>query len=114
MSAAARSQQSRHGRVSARARLGVSVARRQRCRVRRRCQAQSSGRGGGAATIDTGVIQGDLQIVHVLDGNEASGVGDWSEGGQGDAMYDLATLTLAHEEHPTMSWRATGATSRST
>jgi len=24
---------------------------------------------------------------------------DWSEGGQGDAMYDLATLTLAHEEH---------------
>jgi Phosphotransferase enzyme family len=45
-------------------------------------------------------IHGDLQIVHVLDdGDEASGVGDWSEGGQGDAMYDLATLTLAHEEH---------------
>jgi aminoglycoside phosphotransferase (APT) family kinase protein len=45
-------------------------------------------------------IHGDLQIVHVLDdGNEASGVGDWSEGGQGDAMYNLATLTLAHEEH---------------
>ena len=32
-------------------------------------------------------------------GDEASGVGDWSEGGQGDAMYDLATLTLVHEEH---------------
>ena len=45
-------------------------------------------------------IHGDLQIVHVLDdGDGASGVGDWSEGGQGDAMYDLATLTLAHEEH---------------
>jgi aminoglycoside phosphotransferase (APT) family kinase protein len=45
-------------------------------------------------------IHGDLQIVHVLDdGDEASGVGDWSEGGQGDAMYDLATLTLTHEEH---------------
>jgi aminoglycoside phosphotransferase (APT) family kinase protein len=45
-------------------------------------------------------IHGDLQIVHVLDdGDEASGVGDWSEGGQGDAMYDLATLTRAHEEH---------------
>ena len=45
-------------------------------------------------------IHGDLQIVHVLDdGDEASGVGDWSEGGRGDAMYDLATLTLAHEEH---------------
>ena len=28
-----------------------------------------------------------------------SGVVDWSEGGQGDPMYDLATLTLAHEEH---------------
>ena len=25
--------------------------------------------------------------------------GDWSEGGQGDAMYDLATLMIAHEEH---------------
>jgi hypothetical protein len=23
----------------------------------------------------------------------------WSDGGQGDAMYDLATLTLAHEKH---------------
>jgi aminoglycoside phosphotransferase (APT) family kinase protein len=45
-------------------------------------------------------IHGDLQIVHVfIDGDEVSGVVDWSEGGQGDAMYDLATLTLAHEEH---------------
>jgi hypothetical protein len=24
---------------------------------------------------------------------------DWSEAGQGDALYDLATLTLGHEEH---------------
>ena len=45
-------------------------------------------------------IHGDLQIVHVfVEGDEVSGVVDWSEGGQGDAMYDLATLTLAHEEH---------------
>ncbi|MEY2397627.1 MAG: hypothetical protein QOJ00_801 [Actinomycetota bacterium] len=45
-------------------------------------------------------IHGDLQIVHVfVDGDKVSGVVDWSEGGQGDAMYDLATLTLAHEEH---------------
>lgn len=45
-------------------------------------------------------IHGDLQIVHVfVDGTEVTGVVDWSEGGQGDAMYDLATLTLAHEEH---------------
>jgi Ser/Thr protein kinase RdoA (MazF antagonist) len=41
-------------------------------------------------------IHGDLQIVHVfVDGDEVSGVVDWSEGGQGNAMYDLATLTLA-------------------
>lgn len=45
-------------------------------------------------------IHGDLQIVHVfVEGDEVTGVVDWSEGGQGDAMYDLATLTLAHEEH---------------
>src|SRR5438067_8089629 len=45
-------------------------------------------------------IHGDLQITHVfVEGDEVSGVVDWSEGGQGDAMYDLATLTLAHEEH---------------
>ena len=45
-------------------------------------------------------IHGDLQIVHVfVDGDQVSGVVDWSEGGRGDAMYDLATLTLAHEEH---------------
>jgi aminoglycoside phosphotransferase (APT) family kinase protein len=45
-------------------------------------------------------IHGDLQIVHVfVVGDEISGVLDWSEGGRGDAMYDLATLTLAHEEH---------------
>jgi aminoglycoside phosphotransferase (APT) family kinase protein len=45
-------------------------------------------------------IHGDLQIIHVfVDGDEVSGVVDWSEGGQGDAMYDLATLALAHEEH---------------
>jgi aminoglycoside phosphotransferase (APT) family kinase protein len=55
-------------------------------------------------------IHGDLQVVHVLDdGGEASGVGDWSEGGKGDAMYDLATLTLAHRRRSSMSWRAAGA-----
>lgn len=45
-------------------------------------------------------IHGDLQIVNVfVDGDELSGVLDCSESGQGDATYDLATLTLAHEEH---------------
>ncbi|MDX2600737.1 phosphotransferase [Streptomyces caniscabiei] len=43
---------------------------------------------------------GDLQIDHVfLDGDEVTGIIDWSEAGQGDALYDLATFTLGHEEH---------------
>jgi hypothetical protein len=42
---------------------------------------------------------GDLQLAHVfIDGEEITGVIDWSEAGQGDALYDLATLTLGHEE----------------
>jgi hypothetical protein len=42
---------------------------------------------------------GDLQVTHVfVDGDEITGVLDWSEAGQGDALYDLATLTLGHEE----------------
>jgi aminoglycoside phosphotransferase len=42
---------------------------------------------------------GDLQITHVfVDGDEITGVIDWSEAGQGDALYDIATLTLGHEE----------------
>ncbi len=60
-------------------------------------------------------IHGDLQIVHVfVEGDGVTGVVDWSEGGQGDAMYDLATLTLAHEERLDDVIAATGARSRST
>lgn len=45
-------------------------------------------------------IHGDLQINHVfVDDDEITGVLDWSEAGQGDALYDLATLTLGHKEH---------------
>jgi aminoglycoside phosphotransferase (APT) family kinase protein len=45
-------------------------------------------------------IHGDLQITHVfVEGDEVTGVIDWSEASRGDALYDLATLTLAHEEH---------------
>ena len=45
-------------------------------------------------------VHGDLQITHVfVDGDEITGVIDWSEAGHGDALYDLATLTLGHEEH---------------
>ena len=43
---------------------------------------------------------GDLQLTHVfVDGTEVTGVIDWSEAGRGDGLYDLATLTLGHEEH---------------
>jgi aminoglycoside phosphotransferase (APT) family kinase protein len=43
---------------------------------------------------------GDLQITHVfLDGDEITGIIDWSEASRGDALFDLATLTLGHEEH---------------
>lgn len=42
---------------------------------------------------------GDLQLDHVfVDGDEVTGVIDWSEAAPGDALYDLATLTLGHEE----------------
>jgi aminoglycoside phosphotransferase (APT) family kinase protein len=42
---------------------------------------------------------GDLQIAHVfVDGDEVTGIIDWSEAGQGDALYDLAIMTLGHEE----------------
>jgi aminoglycoside phosphotransferase len=43
---------------------------------------------------------GDLQVDHVfVNDDEITGVLDWSEAGQGDPLYDLATLTLGHEEH---------------
>ncbi len=45
-------------------------------------------------------MHGDLQVAHVfVDGDEITGVVDWSEAGRGDAMYDLASLTLGHPEH---------------
>jgi aminoglycoside phosphotransferase (APT) family kinase protein len=43
---------------------------------------------------------GDLHIAHVfVDGDEVTGVIDWTEAGPGDALYDLASLTLGHQEH---------------
>ena len=45
-------------------------------------------------------IHGDFQITHVfVEDDEVTGIIDWSEASQGDGLYDLATLTLAHEEH---------------
>jgi aminoglycoside phosphotransferase (APT) family kinase protein len=41
---------------------------------------------------------GDLQVSHIfVDGDEITGVIDWSEAGRGDALYDLATLTLGQD-----------------
>src|SRR6478752_5908185 len=45
-------------------------------------------------------MHGDLQITHVfVKDDEVTGIIDWSEASRGDGLYDLATLTLAHEEH---------------
>jgi aminoglycoside phosphotransferase (APT) family kinase protein len=43
---------------------------------------------------------GDLQVAHVFaDGDQITGVLDWSKAAQGDALSDLAGLTLGHQEH---------------
>src|SRR5689334_1114836 len=43
---------------------------------------------------------GDLHVAHVfVDTDEITGVIDWSEASQGDALHDLAILTLGHPEH---------------
>jgi aminoglycoside phosphotransferase (APT) family kinase protein len=43
---------------------------------------------------------GDLQVDHVfVEADEVTGVVDWSEASQGDALFDLAILTLGHQEH---------------
>jgi len=45
-------------------------------------------------------IHGDLQVDHVfVEGDEVTGIVDWSEASQGDALFDLAILTLGHPEH---------------
>jgi len=41
---------------------------------------------------------GDLHIEHVFsDGDAITGIIDWSEAGPGDAMFDLASLTLGQD-----------------
>ena len=43
---------------------------------------------------------GDLQVAHVfVKDDEVTGVIDWSDACQGDALFDLAILTFGHEEH---------------
>ncbi len=44
-------------------------------------------------------MHGDLQVTHVfVEDDEVTAVLDWSEAGRGDALYDLAVLTLGHPE----------------
>jgi aminoglycoside phosphotransferase (APT) family kinase protein len=44
-------------------------------------------------------IHGDLQVDHIfVADDEVTGVIDWSEGGSGDGLFDLAILTLGHPE----------------
>jgi len=44
-------------------------------------------------------MHGDLQLDHVfVDGDQITGVIDWSEAAQGDGLFDLAIMTLGHED----------------
>ncbi|MGB0114471.1 MAG: aminoglycoside phosphotransferase family protein, partial [Ilumatobacteraceae bacterium] len=45
-------------------------------------------------------IHGDLHLEHVfVEEGEVTGIIDWSEARQGDALFDIASLTLSNEEH---------------
>ncbi|MEJ7650453.1 MAG: phosphotransferase [Nakamurella sp.] len=45
-------------------------------------------------------IHGDLQVDHVfVADDQVTGIIDWSEAARGDALYDLAVLTIGHPEH---------------
>ena len=45
-------------------------------------------------------IHGDLHLEHVfVDSDSVTGIIVWSEARQGGALFDLASLTLANEDH---------------
>ena len=45
-------------------------------------------------------MHGDLQVCHIfVEGDEVTGIIDWSGAAQGDPMFDLAVLTYGHPEH---------------
>ncbi|MCF4122049.1 aminoglycoside phosphotransferase family protein [Antribacter sp. KLBMP9083] len=48
-----------------------------------------------------------------VDGEEVTGVIDWSEAAPGDAMFDLATVTLGHEERLDDTYSAATSSRRS-
>ena len=78
----------------------MRVARHQRRPSGRPGHAQPPGRRGCAPAVNTLFAHGDLQVAHVfIDGDQITGVIDWTEAGPGDALYDLASLTLGHQEH---------------
>ena len=87
--------------IASRPRRRMRVARHERRPSRRPGHAQPPGRRGCAPAVDTGVHRtATCRSTHVfVDGDEITGVIDWSEAGQGDALYDLAILTLGHQEH---------------
>ncbi|GAB3692155.1 phosphotransferase [Nocardiopsis oceani] len=63
--------------------------------VRNRCVAEAALRHWTPS-----FTHGDLKLTHVfVDGDDITGVIDWSEACQGDALFDLAILTFGHEEH---------------
>lgn len=46
------------------------------------------------------LTHGDLQAAHVfVDGDVVTGIIDWADAGLGDALFDVAVLTVGHEEH---------------
>jgi aminoglycoside phosphotransferase len=45
-------------------------------------------------------VHGDLQADHVFAAADViTGVIDWSDAGEGDPLFDLAILTIGHQEH---------------
>jgi hypothetical protein len=64
------------------------------------CRSAGTDLRGVAALARPG--QGLDELAAELDGDEITGIIDWHEAGQGDALYDLATLALGHEERT--SW----------
>lgn len=73
-----------------------------RRRPRRRRRGQQRGLPLGCCTTRRcrhGRV-GVLQFAHVfVDGDEVTGFIDWSDACRGDALFDLAILTLGHEAH---------------
>ncbi len=64
------------------------------------CHGQPSNRETALRPWTPVFTHGDLQVAHVfVDDDEVTGVVDWSDACQGDGLFDLAILTLGHEEH---------------